>query len=98
MLLWDATMAHSIARSLALNPQQLVVHLCGSFHCEQRLGIVEMLQHYRPGTQQLAIVMRDELDCHVFVPHKHKGAGDFVVLTEAPAVTHVHAHGVGSQS
>ena len=38
MLLWDATMAHSIARSLRTEPDRLVLHVCGSFHCERRLG------------------------------------------------------------
>ena len=67
------------------------MHLCGSFHCERRLGVVEMLQHYRPGARQLVITMYDEFDCHAFVPRKHAGAGDFVVITEA--TKSVYAHG-----
>ena len=84
-------MAHSIAGSLARDPTRLVVHLCGSFHCERRLGVVEMLQHYRPSTRQLVVTMYDEFDCHTFVPRKHEGAGDFVILTEA--TKSVYAHG-----
>ena len=50
-----------------------------------------MLQHYRPGARQLVITMYDEFDCHAFVPRKHAGAGDFVVITEA--TKSVYAHG-----
>ncbi|KAG2423844.1 hypothetical protein HXX76_015004 [Chlamydomonas incerta] len=44
--LWDAGMAHAIAAALAaLPPGGLVVHVCGKFHSEQRLGICEHLAH-----------------------------------------------------
>lgn len=82
MLLWDATMAHSIARSLAAEPDRLVLHVCGSFHCEMRQGIASMLERYRPATRQLIVVAYPERDCHRFVPARHAGRGDFVVLTD----------------
>ncbi|KAG2494651.1 hypothetical protein HYH03_007167 [Edaphochlamys debaryana] len=40
--LWDASMAHAIATELAAGRR--VVHVCGKFHSEQRLGIVEHLE------------------------------------------------------
>lgn len=83
MLLWDAAMAHSIAASLARDPGAVVVHLCGSFHCERRLGIAEMLEAYRPRTKSLVIVVLPERDCHHFSSKRHAGLGDFVVLTDA---------------
>eukprot|EP00198_Chlamydomonas_reinhardtii_P012673 XP_001702010.1 predicted protein [Chlamydomonas reinhardtii] len=44
--LWDASMAHAIAAALqALPPGGLVVHVCGKFHSEQRLGICEHLNY-----------------------------------------------------
>merc|ERR1712028_191210 len=44
--LWDATMAHRIAECFAGSSDHFMVHICGSFHCQNRLGLVEMLQHY----------------------------------------------------
>merc|ERR1719221_2515599 len=50
MLLWDATMAKAIAEMLDQQPGSLVVHVCGSFHCERRLGIAERLDALRPAS------------------------------------------------
>lgn len=84
MLLWDAGMAHSIATSLAAHPGRLVVHVCGSFHCEWRLGITEMLEAtYRPGAKALVVVICPEDDCDTFDAEQHGGRADFVVLTDA---------------
>ena len=94
MLLWDASMAHSIVRSLEVDPQRLIVHVCGSFHCEKRLGIAEMVDALRggvpppgaaadpPPTKQLVVVMLPETDCHRFETTRHAGRGDFVILTD----------------
>jgi hypothetical protein len=57
--------------------------VCGSFHCEKRLGIVEWVEALRATpTKQLVITMYPEKDCHQFVPSRHAGRGDFVVLTD----------------
>ena len=86
MKLWDATMAHSIAKCLAADPSRLVVHVCGSDHCKHfngaRVGILEWLAHYRPDTRSLVIVTIPESDCHTFVPSHHAGIADFIVLTD----------------
>jgi hypothetical protein len=34
MLVWDASMACAIGRQLDSAPEQAVLHVCGSFHCE----------------------------------------------------------------
>ena len=83
MLLWDAAMAHAIARSLDGDPSRLVIHMCGSFHCERNLGVAEMLQVYRPATKTCTVVIYPEEDCHTFEPSRHAGMGDYVVLTDA---------------
>ena len=86
MLLWDAGMGYSIARALEADRERLVVHVCGSFHCEKRCGIVEMVEAFRPARsapRQLVVVMYPEKDCHVFRTEQHAGRGDFVVLTDA---------------
>ena len=86
MLLWDASMAHSIATSLEADPQRLVVHVCGSFHCERRSGVTEMVEAYRgpkAGVKQLVVVFLPASDCDHFSAKHHAGRGDYVVLTDA---------------
>ena len=83
MRLWDASMAHAIARALADEPGRLVVHVCGSFHAMRRLGIVEVLEGYRPATSTVVVHVQPEADPHEFVAERHGGLGDFVVLTNA---------------
>ena len=81
--LWDATMADSIAENLKNNKTALIVHLNGSFHTENRLGIVEHLQKYRPNTKVLVITMLYAEDFQNFDRSKMNGLGDFVILTDA---------------
>jgi len=80
--LWDATMAYSIAESLKKNKNELIVHLNGGFHTENRLGTVEHLLKYRPNTKVLVVTMRYEDDFKTFDKAKHTDLGDFVILTE----------------
>jgi uncharacterized iron-regulated protein len=80
--LWDATMASSIASYLSRNKGALVVHLNGGFHTESRLGTVEQLLSYRTKTKAIVVTMKSEEDFHKFDPQKHKGLGDFVILTD----------------
>jgi uncharacterized iron-regulated protein len=80
--LWDATMADSVAEYLAENKGALVVHLNGGFHTENRLGTLEQLMNYRRKTRAIVVTMRSEQDFQRFDPQKHKGLGDFVILTD----------------
>mmetsp|Transcript_18606 Transcript_18606/g.59495 ORF Transcript_18606/g.59495 Transcript_18606/m.59495 type:complete len:90 (-) Transcript_18606:53-322(-) len=76
-------MALSIARALQARPEALVVHVCGYFHCEKRVGIAEMLSAYAPQQPStLVVAMYPEGECHAFRP-QHEGAADFVILTDA---------------
>ena len=81
--LWDATMAYSVSEALKKNKNQLVIHLNGSFHTENRLGTVEHLSRFRPQTKILVITMRYEDDFKNFDKSKHTDLGDFVILTDA---------------
>ena len=83
MLLWDAGMAHSIAAALEAHPGHLVFHVCGSFHCEGFHGITEMLNAYRPQARVLVVIVYAESDCDTFVPERHAGQADFVLLADA---------------
>lgn len=81
--LWDATMAHSVSRSLAKNKSSLVVHLNGGFHTENRLGTVEHLVKYKPGAKVVVVTIKYDDDFKNFDNAKHTGLGDFVILTDA---------------
>lgn len=84
LLLWDATMASSIAgawASVAARP--LVVHVCGSFHSEYNLGIAEYLQHYTEKPLRVVTVsIYPEESIGTFQPARHTNAGDWVILTD----------------
>jgi hypothetical protein len=128
--LWDATMAHTIAKALKQHQPQpqadvpaaaaaavqapgtpqhqpaadggngsdssegqlaptgpLVVHVCGKFHCEDRLGIPEHLAAYAPDAKVLIVVFVPAEQLEVTAEEAAAaglvGAGDFVVLTDA---------------
>lgn len=80
--LWDAAMANAVANELKAKKGALVVHLNGGFHTEGRLGTVEHLLKYKPDAKAVVVTIRYEQDITKFDPEKHKGAGDFVVLTD----------------
>lgn len=82
--LWDATMADAVAAYLKKTDKGLAVHLNGRFHTESRLGTVEMLEKYRPGTKVVVVTMVTG-DGFPNFNDKLKGAGDFVILTEPKA-------------
>lgn len=79
-VLWDATMAYSIAEHLTREPGSSVVHIVGSFHVKNGTGIPEHLERYRPGTRAIAFVAEPVDDIDSF-PEDLVGAADFVVLT-----------------
>lgn len=80
--LWDAGMAHSIARQLMRAPSTKVVHLAGSFHVEDGTGIEEHLMRYRPGTSVLSVTVRPVDDPAVIDDYGYKGRADFVILSD----------------
>ena len=71
---------HSSSSGSGLYPS---AHVCGSFHAMRRLGIVEVLEGYRPATSTVVVHVQPEADPHEFVAERHGGLGDFVVLTNA---------------
>lgn len=81
--LWDSTMAFWISENLKQNKKNLIIHLNGSFHTENRLGTVEQLLKFKPNTKVLVVTMRYEEDFTNFDKSKHTGLGDFVILTDA---------------
>jgi uncharacterized iron-regulated protein len=78
--LWDASMGHAIAEALRRRPGALVVHLAGGFHVENRTGVPETLEHYRPGTRAVTVAVRP-VDDPATLPRELEELADFVVLT-----------------
>lgn len=80
--LWDATMAFTIAEHLTRQPQSLIMHVTGAFHVSRGSGTPDALQHYRPGTRDLVVLLRPTADPDTFDLEEHTGLGDFVILTD----------------
>jgi uncharacterized iron-regulated protein len=81
-VLWDATMAYSIAASLAERPDALVLHMVGGFHIERGTGTPEHLEAYRPGTSRMIVLLRPVEDIDAFEPAPAGQWGDFVIQTD----------------
>ena len=81
-VLWDASMAHAIARHLEAQPAALVLHMVGGFHVERGTGTPEQLAGYRPGTRALIVSLRPVEDIGAFQPAPAGQWGDFVIQTE----------------
>ena len=78
----DATMAYAITLQLKQQPNALVIHMGGSFHSEQRLGVPEQLLHYRPKTRTLVITIIKDKSYPDFDATRLGKLGDFIVLTD----------------
>jgi uncharacterized iron-regulated protein len=81
-VLWDATMAWSLAQRLERQPDALLLHMVGGFHVERGTGTPEQLESYRPGTSRLIVSMQAVDDVDVFEPAPEGEWGDFVIQTE----------------
>ncbi len=72
----DATMAWTVAGALRQSPGALVVHVNGSFHSADRLGVPEHLARLAPDARVVVVTMGPEAP-------EGPSADDFVVVTEA---------------
>jgi uncharacterized iron-regulated protein len=89
-VLWDATMAHSIAEAMKKHPGALVLHANGKFHSEERMGIPTQLVRYAPKARMIVVTMVNGDGFPAFDAEKHGKLGDFVVLTD-PALKQADA-------
>lgn len=82
-LLYDATMADSIARALASGRVTKVVHLVGQFHSDFEGGTILELRARRPGVRVLNIsLVRDNFDS---LREDDRGRADIIIRTSAAA-------------
>src|SRR5436305_11382645 len=80
--LWDASMAYTIAEFLLRQPRAQVVHVNGSFHSEQRMGIPEHLLRYRPGTSLVVVTIVPHKSFPKFDVAEMTDKGDFVIVAD----------------
>jgi hypothetical protein len=82
----DAQPASSTLQQQQQQEGPLIIHVCGKFHAEHRLGIPEHLQQYVPGARVLVVtfVPADSMAMgqQQFEASGLKGSADFVVLTD----------------
>lgn len=79
--LWDAGMAFSIAEAGMRHPGVRILHVNGSFHSEERMGILDHLKRYRPQTTSLVVTM-NSAKSYPNWDAELAGKGDFVILTD----------------
>ncbi len=79
-LVWDATMAASVAASLERSPA--VVHLAGSFHISRDGATVTEFRRRRPDARTLTIVCVDAASDSL--REEDRGLADVVVYTRLP--------------
>jgi len=82
-VLWDASMANSIARYLEEEPNALVLHMVGGFHVERGTGTPEQLLAYHPDARYLIVSLRPVADVATFEPAPAGQWGDFVIQTDS---------------
>lgn len=79
--LWDATMAYSLAQKFKEKGGPLMM-ICGSFHCDEGLGIVTQLRCYLPGARTKIISIKPAFSLDKAVAERFFDSGDFVILTK----------------
>lgn len=86
--LWDASMAHSISEALKDSSKSRVIHINGSFHTDNRLGIVDHLKLYQPKAATLVVAMHPLKSFPEWDRAQLPAAGDFVIITDPKARKH----------
>ncbi len=77
----DVAMAEAIAEHLKKQPKAFILQVNGSFHSEEKLGVPEQIQHYRPKTKTLVITVIPDKSFPNFNPALGK-FGDFVIISD----------------
>lgn len=78
----DASMAHAVAEFLKRGGDPLVVHVGGSFHSEERLGVPEQLARYRAGARAVVVTIVPDESFPDFDAARLGRLGDFVIVTD----------------
>lgn len=82
--LWDAAMGWSIAQFYKKNRDSKIFHINGSFHSEEKLGVVARLKRYAPKVRILNIA---NIDSEANADHpdwgKYQKLGDYLLITQS---------------
>ena len=78
----DASMAYALAEHLKRRERALVLHVNGTFHSEERMGVPEHVGRYRPKARALVVTAVPHAD---FDAREMSKLGDFIVLTRPAA-------------
>src|SRR5438270_1034845 len=81
----DASMAYAVADFLKRHQDALVVHVNGTFHSEEHLGVPEQLAHYRPKARVVVVTILPDDGFPAFDAARLGKLGDFVIITD-PAI------------
>jgi uncharacterized iron-regulated protein len=83
----DASMAYRISEHLRRGRDPLVVHVNGTFHSEERMGVPELLARYRPKARSIVVTIVPDEGFPAFDAARMGRLGDFVIITD-PAARH----------
>lgn len=78
--LWDAGMSYSIAQYQRKHKKELVYHLCGRFHSDERLGTYAQLLQRRPRLKVINISCFSSDSDDAQKPEKFGAIADFVIV------------------
>lgn len=74
----DERMAESITAALSRRPPPLVVHWCGKFHSDRRLGTVSRVLRRRPDVRVAVVTMSSDRPLRAPLDERERAAADFV--------------------
>lgn len=80
--LWDASMSYSIHQYQKKNKKELVYHLCGRFHSDDKLGTVEQLQRRNKKLVIKNVTCIPKPIADAMTKEALAAIADFVVITE----------------
>ena len=78
----DASMAYRISEQLRRGGDPLVVHVNGTFHSEERMGVPELLARYRPKARSVVVTIVPDEGFPSFDAARLARLGDFVIITD----------------
>jgi len=78
----DSAMADRIAEFLKQRRDALVVHVNGTFHSEEHMGVPEQIKHYRPKARVVVVTIISDDAFPNFDAARLGTLGDFVIITD----------------
>jgi len=80
--LWDASMAFRINKAAKSDKDAVILHLCGGFHCEEKLGTVAQLNRYNSKLKILVIVGTNKSTFDGLTDKQKRELADYVIITK----------------